>query len=480
MSYKILQIIAFFSLFVSGMTACSLKFGADARQAAESNKKNPPVSKFVEVDNNATEAEVATQQAASDSDKTAADGKSEAVETAKYIRVGKNRRLKRVAAKTDSMPANQQQQPIGAEKSMPEKSVTVKSLHRKAVSKVRQVHQKVVSKVFKKKKVKQTVYYPTVQLYGEKIDKSQWSITSKDIECNLSQTIEGLGKVIFNYNPVQKMRFVFRVNHPVAKKLASEDLRYDKALITDVYPYPAVGAKIESVPPQWKPFAIKKTLGYIPLQQGYEPFVLPHRQKIPAKLTNETVLGLPAKADTQLASLENQTLPEVWPDRLIYELLEGMSIRVTYRDWTDGTQDIITTISPIGFAKQKNRFQKCINKLPKYKFASIQYTTIYFTKNQRVLSKKQRKQIREMVKFAKRDKTIKKVIVKSYTDSMGFKRVNRNAAKLQAEAIKNYMQKLGMTIPITAKGIGEGKYVASNRSSAGRAKNRRSIITLIK
>ncbi len=318
-----------------------------------------------------------------------------------------------------------------------------------------------------------------MQLYGAKLAQSKWLLASTEMECSLTQPIPRLGKAIFRYNPVQFLKFIFEVNHPAARKLKAKDKRYSRPLLTDNYLYPDVGAKLESIPPDWKPFAIKKSLGFIPFKEGYEPFVLPHRQRL-AKSVGVENKRKSAKGQQQLASISNTYLPEIWPDRLMFELEEGMSIRLTYRDWTDGTQDIITTISPINFAKVKSAFEKCISKKPKYNFKDLQKTVLHFNKGQRTLSKKLRNQLRNVVKFAKLDEEIKKVMIKSYTDSMGFKRVNRNAAKVQAQAIKRYMQKLGMQVPITAIGIGEGPYVASNRSRAGRAKNRRSIITLIK
>jgi len=472
--------ILMLGILILGSTGCGLKFGADARQAAENQKKNEKSSGFVEVDN--TKPEPAVVAAKSPNSAKKADQPEK--QTAKYVRVGKNRRLTKVDSEENqkAVPTEQASTPKAEqEKHLPELVFDkLKTTNRKILSKVRETHERIVDKVLGRKRPKKKVVYPTVKLYGAGLDESEWVLSSTELFCTLSQPVPRLGKVTFEYNPVQRLRFIFKVNHPVAKKLKIEDTHHKVELVTDVYPYPDVGAKLESVPPTWKPFAIKKTLGYIPLIEGYEPFVLPHRQQIPVTPVEKEVKRKAMKTEHVVASLVNNTLPEIWPDRLMYELEEGMLIRLTYRDWTDGTQDIITSISPINFDDVKGDFEKCIAKLPKYNFNKFKKTKLHFTKNQRVLSKKMKKQLRDMVKFVKLDETIKKVMIKSYTDSMGFKRVNREAAKIQAQAIKAYMRKLGMKIPITAIGIGEGPFVASNRSSAGRAKNRRSIITLIK
>ncbi len=465
--------IILLAILVLGTASCGLKFGADARQAAENIEKNKQHSKFVDVDNTRIEPEA--KQAPS-LDKAVA---KPAKKAARYVRVGKNRRLKVATGKSFDHVAETKSQPEKAESTEDNsgvKAVVRKkgSLHQKITSNIRSVHQKVINKITGNRPVKEGVLYPRVQLYGAKLAQSEWVLTSTEMECVLTQPIPRLGKARFRYNPVQFLKFIFEVNQPIARRLQGKDKRYSRPLLTDNSLYPDVGAKLESIPPDWKPFAIKKSLGFIPFKEGYEPFVLPHRQRF---LKNKSKAS---KGQQQLASMGKAYLPEIWPNRLMYELEEGMSIRLTYRDWTDGTQDIITTISPINFAKVKSAFEKCISGRPKYNFNKLQKTVLHFNKGQRSLSKKLRNQLRNVVKFAKLDEKIKKVMIKSYTDSMGFKRVNRNAAKVQAQAIKAYMHKLGMQVPITAIGIGEGPYVASNRSRAGRAKNRRSIITLIK
>ena len=459
---------ALLSFLLLGSVSCSLKFGADARQAAENADKNQRVSKFVDMDNSQPEPKV--KKAAIPDEK--AKGKTaiqDDKKAAHYVRIGKNRRLKVIPHGKQSALTDKTTSKTDVTATVAKKG----SLHQKVVSDVRSVHRKIMNKLTGKRVLKQQVLYPRVQLYGAKIDQSKWLLASTELECSLTQPIPRLGKVKFIYNPVQFLKFIVEVNHPIARKLTARDKRYTRALLTDQYPYPDVGAKLESIPPDWKPFAIKKSLGFIPLKEGYKPFVLPHRKRLPA-------ISAESQTTPKMASISEVYLPEIWPDRLMYELDEGMSLRLTYRDWTDGTDDIILTISPINFAKIKQDFEKCISERPKYHFEKLQKTVLHFNKNQRVLSKKMKRQLRDVVKFAKLDEEIKKVIIKSYTDSMGFKRVNRIAAKAQAQAIKAYMKKLGMEVPITALGIGEGPYVASNRSRAGRAKNRRSIITLIK
>jgi len=461
------------SIFILGSTGCGLKFGSEARQASENTNKNKSSSKFVEVDNTKSEPKVMAA-------KSPAANESKPANTAEYVRMGKERRIKykHPDDSSASMAKSSESQPTSP-------IALVKGAHQNIKNAVRATHEKIMTKLGRRNSEPEKVLYPTVQLFGAGLRQSQWLISSKDIECFITHPIPRLGRAKFNYNPVQKLRFIFEVDHPPARNLEIKDKRYERALMTDIYPYPEVGAKLESIPPDWKPFATKKMLGYIPFKKGFQPFILPHHQRLFAEeLTMNTKHSAQKnqvrQTQVQVASITNDYLPEIWPDRLMDELEEGMLIRLTYRDWVDGTQDIISTISPINFIKMKVKFESCISKLPKYDFNKFKETRLHFTKKQHSLSKKMRRKLEQMVKFIKLDDTIKKVMIKSYTDSMGFKRVNKIDAKAQAQAIKSYMKKLGMSVPITAIGIGEGPFVASNRSSAGRAKNRRSVITLIK
>ncbi len=459
-----IRIVFLVSIFAGSVAGCSLKFGADARQAAENAKKNSNKAVFVDVDNTELEANVVKADDASlqKSEKLpVAKAKKAPKAAAHYVRIGKNRRLRTALSQR-----------------LADENKELLAKNHKGVTKGKEKDKK--KRIVKVPVSTPTLLYPRVQLFGAKLEQSQWLLSSTELECFLTQPIPRLGRAHFQFNPVQRLRFVFEVDHPIARKLKPNEKRYKRPFFTDGYPYPEIGAKIDSIPPNWKPFAVNKTLGFIPLKEGYKPFILPHRQMIPATKSDYDKKRKRTKSGQQVASLSKNILPEVWPDRLMYELEEGMSIRLTYRDWADGTEDIITTISPISFKKIKGKFEKCISKLPKYDFNKFKKTKLFFTKGQRKLSKKMRSKLRNMVKFIKMDDKIKKVMIKSYTDSMGFKRINRNAAKVQARAIKAYMRKLGMNAPITAIGIGEGRYVASNRSRAGRAKNRRSIITLIK
>ncbi len=70
--------------------------------------------------------------------------------------------------------------------------------------------------------------------------------------------------------------------------------------------------------------------------------------------------------------------------------------------------------------------------------------------------------------------------VEGHTDSVGSAKFNMALSQKRAEAVVNYLKEHGVKCKLNAKGYGETKPIASNRTRAGRAKNRRVEINLVK
>ncbi|WP_396334048.1 OmpA family protein [Burkholderia anthina] len=70
------------------------------------------------------------------------------------------------------------------------------------------------------------------------------------------------------------------------------------------------------------------------------------------------------------------------------------------------------------------------------------------------------------------------VEVDGYTDNVGAERYNRSLAERRANTVKHYLMTRGMPGErISARGHGSSNPAASNRTAAGRAKNRRAEVT---
>jgi OmpA-OmpF porin, OOP family len=65
------------------------------------------------------------------------------------------------------------------------------------------------------------------------------------------------------------------------------------------------------------------------------------------------------------------------------------------------------------------------------------------------------------------------VEVSGHTDSVGRPAYNKRLSQKRAEAVKEYLIAKGVTVPLTAVGFGEERPIATNKTDAGRAENRR-------
>lgn len=71
------------------------------------------------------------------------------------------------------------------------------------------------------------------------------------------------------------------------------------------------------------------------------------------------------------------------------------------------------------------------------------------------------------------------ILIEGYTDSKGLEKNNKKLSHKRAKAVANYLQEKGITEEnLKTKGYGEEKPIATNRTSKGRALNRRIEFTV--
>lgn len=79
-----------------------------------------------------------------------------------------------------------------------------------------------------------------------------------------------------------------------------------------------------------------------------------------------------------------------------------------------------------------------------------------------------------------KDITLEVIVATGYTDSIGNAAYNKKLSLRRAQAVKNYLVNMGIDEKnIYVEGKGEANPVASNKTSAGRAKNRRVEIEVV-
>ena len=106
--------------------------------------------------------------------------------------------------------------------------------------------------------------------------------------------------------------------------------------------------------------------------------------------------------------------------------------------------------------------------------------SVHFAFDKATIRKSDEKELRKAIAFIKKYPGYK-VKLEGHTDSVGTEEYNLRLSDRRAEAVKNYLIKAGAVgkESITSVGYGETKPVASNKTKAGRAKNRRTEILIM-
>ena len=106
--------------------------------------------------------------------------------------------------------------------------------------------------------------------------------------------------------------------------------------------------------------------------------------------------------------------------------------------------------------------------------------TINFGFNESSVTKSDAEQLRKALEFIKKYPGAK-IKLEGHTDSIGSEKYNQRLSEKRAEATKQYLVKQGRIEDsrISTSGYGESKPIASNRTKAGRAQNRRVEIVII-
>ncbi len=99
---------------------------------------------------------------------------------------------------------------------------------------------------------------------------------------------------------------------------------------------------------------------------------------------------------------------------------------------------------------------------------------VFFKTGKAVINPRSYRLLKEVADAIKSIKTIKKVVIEGHTDSTGRRSTNIRLSRKRANAVKAFLVAQGVdSSRLETKGYGPDKPIASNRTRAGRSKNRR-------
>ncbi|MGP8305841.1 OmpA family protein [Vibrio sp. YIC-376] len=138
-------------------------------------------------------------------------------------------------------------------------------------------------------------------------------------------------------------------------------------------------------------------------------------------------------------------------------------------------------VPTIHFQEGVSKFKQCKDKLPEISFSEARDAFIYFESGQRIITASQRKHIHALHSYVIVDSHINKILIDGYTDSTGDAVSNLKISRQRAELVADELKKLGVSEnQIEVRAHGSRYPIKSNTTKAGRAKNRRVTIRLVR
>lgn len=258
---------------------------------------------------------------------------------------------------------------------------------------------------------------PAAQRFQSTLDEAVWKVNSSPVRCEMVHDISHYGDARFVFASGGELAFQLRVLHESPRDSV---------------------ASLSSISPFWRDH-YEKELAQITLSKG----------KMPVYVGGSLAL------------------------RMLYELQAGHNPTIHYKDWADMQDDVFVSVSSVNFHQQYDDFQHCMNKALSYGSEKVKDAVVNFAINKHSISKSQRNRLKEIILFAKTDRSMR-IMLNGHADNEGPRRYNKQLSQRRTNAVKSFLIKQGVSAQqISSKSYGEGKPVGSNRSDRGRRNNRR-------
>ena len=222
--------------------------------------------------------------------------------------------------------------------------------------------------------------------------KKLWTTDSNRLKCSLLFSVPDYGIVNFMTYSGKTLRSNMTV-HP---KLGIADDSVMRFIATK---------------PEWQSVSNEKLLGKIKLFPGFNPYVGP-------------------------------TLS--W--KILSELSHGNQILMPYTDKKLAAgQNIIPTLSPLGFKKAYRDYLSCQEQLIRVNFNDIRMMPLVFKLREHNLTEKSLNLLNEQLEYLKLDKNITKITIRAYAYDMSKGPDNVSLAKDRAEMLKKAYTDIGIS-----------------------------------
>jgi len=262
--------------------------------------------------------------------------------------------------------------------------------------------------------------------FQSSLTDTQWQLNASALHCSLSQTIPNYGEAGFYQSNGQALHWQFKTHSQAATK---GDITF------------AVTAAL------WQNDASETSITQMNAEPGQRLF---------------EVEGLVAQ-------------------QALEHLKEGRSPFIQYPSQLTKTP-IKVLMSTVHLSDYLPEFQQCLANLHPDTFDQVKQLTVYFGLEQSTLSVPAQKALTRLANYVKVDNSIQQIIIASHTDSHGRRRLNEPLSDARAIAVKDFLMQHAEISEqlISIRSYADFKPAVSNKTPLGRAKNRRTEITLIR
>ncbi len=255
---------------------------------------------------------------------------------------------------------------------------------------------------------------------------THWQVIETPLMCTLSQSIADFGDAKFQRESGGELSLIFTTKS-----------------------YPAVESTMnfEIAEAPWQNVEQRLLMASLPSLRGQTEFILS-------------------------GDLANQALTQIQEGRFPTLRYHSQNIH----------QEISVLLSTVHLSDSMPAFQQCLENLPSYSFKDISKLTVYFSSELAELSPQAQQALTKLAAYVKMDSSVKRITISGHTDNHGRRRLNGKLSESRAIAIKNFLIQQCQIAEslITTSFHLEWKPISSNKSTSGRALNRRAEVEVFR
>lgn len=260
--------------------------------------------------------------------------------------------------------------------------------------------------------------------YGGTVENTQWSVSGSVFECRFEQSIPGYGNAVFYHE-------------------AGEDVQFRLETVRNLMDYSK--AQISILPPPWQPGSRSEPLGV-------------------ARLVKKT---------------PNLSLDSTRTNQFLHALLEGKWPAISHNTYYDQQRFVQVHVSAVSFNDYYPQYLECVDQLLPLNFGQVARSKVLFGSGEQQIDENDMKVLDRIIFYIRNDPRVFAVYLDGHADNLGRRYDNRQMSKARVEDVERYFIKQGINPDmITSRFHGDRYPVASNKTAAGRAENRRVTIRL--